>query len=92
MICLLCEEPIGDTEFTDPIGTPEGPRLAHRICMLRDVIGGIGHLIAHPYWCDERNDPDAGLSRYQSARLVQTWVEVVGTPAEVVGTPAEELN
>jgi hypothetical protein len=42
-------------------------------------MGGIGHLIAHDYWCGgERSDPDAGLTYYQSAQLVDAYVQVVG--------------
>jgi hypothetical protein len=58
--------------------TQDGPRLTHRVCMLRDSMGGIGHLIAHEYWCDEMADPDAGLTRYQSAQLVDAYVTIVG--------------
>jgi hypothetical protein len=44
-------------------------------------MGGIGHLIAHAYWCFERGDPDAGLTYRQSALLVDTYVTAVGVPS-----------
>jgi hypothetical protein len=50
---------------------------AHRECLLRSVLGGIGHLIAHDYWCTQRNDPDAGLTYRQSALLTAAWTEIV---------------
>ena len=74
--CPLCGKLV--VRDTRQLQTPEGPRLAHRVCMLRDAMGGIGHLIAHDYWCTERNDPDAGLTRYQSAQLVDAYITVVG--------------
>lgn len=87
MICPLCDEPVivFDPDDAQPIGTPDGMRQAHRICLLRNVIGGIGHLIAHEYWCAQRHDPDAGLTRYQSAQLVETWVHAVGTDVREAG-------
>lgn len=54
---------------------------AHRECLLREVTGGIGHLIAHDYWCNVRADPDAGLTRRQSALLVDLYVALVGLPS-----------
>jgi hypothetical protein len=76
-ICLYCEERIGKWDPTVPVGTEEGRRLTHRECSLREVTGGIGHLIAHEYWC-RKGDPDAGLTRHQSSLLVLRWFEVVG--------------
>jgi len=69
---------IGPKEDSTTLGTPEGPRWAHRICMLREVAGGIGHHIAHEYWCEEMGDPDAGLTRYQSAQMVDLYIRLVG--------------
>lgn len=53
----------------------------HRQCMLREVSGGIGHHIAHPYWCEQMHDPDAGLTRRQSALLADLYVALVGVEA-----------
>lgn len=79
--CLLCREPLG---LTDPPGmdvhTPEGLRRTHRECSLREVLGGIGHLIAHDLWCAQHHDPDAGLTYRQSAKLVDAYYRVVGMP------------
>ena len=80
--CPLCDEPIGPGHEGDisptSLHTPEGARQTHRSCMLREVIGGIGHLIAHDYWCTQHGDPDAGLTRRQSALLVDVYVTIVG--------------
>lgn len=79
--CPMCGEPCTRTWVPEPVAihTEEGLRYAHRECSLREVIGGIGHLIAHDYWCGEpRHDPDAGLSYRQSAKLVDAFVAVVG--------------
>lgn len=59
------------------------PLVAHRECLLREGIGGIGHLIAHDYWCTQRHDPDAGLTYRQSALLVDAFVTVVGVEESV---------
>lgn len=76
--CVYCDEPVRG-EAGALVHTMEGPRHTHWKCGLREVVGGIGHLIAHDYWCVQRHDPDAGLTRFQSAQLVFTWVSVVGT-------------
>ncbi len=52
----------------------------HRECGLREAMGGIGHCIAHDYWCLQMHDPDAGLTYHQSAKLVWTYYNVVGIP------------
>lgn len=77
----MCDEPVvpGDDISPTSLHTQDGPQRTHRSCMLREVTGGIGHLIAHDYWCTQRHDPDAGLTRRQSALLVDVYVAVVGT-------------
>ncbi len=80
-ICPMCDEVVdGDAGDISPttLFTPEGPQTTHRSCMLREVLGGIGHLIAHDYWCVKHHDPDAGLTYRQSALLVDVYVAVVG--------------
>ena len=71
--CMLCDEAMAETSASEiqPI---------HRSCALRSVVGGIGHCIAHEYWCVVRKDPDAGLTYRQSARLVDAYVQVMGVP------------
>ena len=76
LACGLCGEPLDDDVM--PLGGVASG-LAHRVCLLRSVMGGIGHLIAHDYWCSA-GDPDAGLTYRQSALLVQAWIDVVGPP------------
>lgn len=86
--CVLCDEAI--TLADEPaltIGTLDAsglPKLGyvHRQCQLREGMGGIGHLIAHEYWCLQQHDPDAGLTYRQSALLVDAWITVVGIPIE----------
>ena len=80
MICVYCDEVIAEGEelAEGVFMTVEGPRQGHRECALREVLGGIGHLIAHEWWCKVQHDPDAGLSRRQSAQLAWTWQRVVG--------------
>ena len=76
MTCVLCGEPI--------LPSDERPRAvidAHRECGLREVLGGIGHLVAHEYWCLQKHDPDAGLTYHQSALLTDAWVHVMGVEA-----------
>lgn len=80
--CLLCGEEAAHDNFVRTIGsmTKTGPeiRWAHDDCMLREVLGGIGHIVAHEYWCTQRHDPDAGLTYRQSALLVYQWTKIVG--------------
>lgn len=77
----MCDEPIDDDDLSPTVlHTPEGPKNTHRTCMLREVTGGIGHHIAHEYWCTLCGDPDAGLTRRQSALLVDAYIKIVGFP------------
>lgn len=80
--CALCQEPMVDLHDR---ARADG---AHRECSLRGVVGGIGHLIGHDYWCVLRHDPDAGLSYRRSALLVDLYVARVGVEA-AVGKPVE---
>lgn len=66
MICTLCNEPFDG----DPDRRPLGASWAHRVCLLRVVMGGIGHFLDHDYWCVEQNDCDAGLTFHDSAIAV----------------------
>lgn len=78
--CLLCHEAIGPNEEARPISDGHGPKLAHRECLLRSVLGGIGHLEDHQHWCNEVGDPDGGRSYRQSALEVDEWVMKHGLP------------
>ena len=78
-ICPMCEHPVAQGDISPTTLWVDGKaRDTHRSCMLRETIGGIGHLIAHDYWCSQYGDPDAGLSRRQSALLVDAYVALVG--------------
>ena len=72
--CLLCAEPITDKENASPISDGHGPKLAHRECLLRSVLGGIGHHEDHARWCVATGDPDGGRTYRQSALEVHDWV------------------
>jgi hypothetical protein len=71
MVCHLCGEFIEPHEQLGPTFMP-----FHRECGIREVLGGIGHLIDHPYWCVTMGDPDGGLSYRESARMALTWWEL----------------
>ena len=79
--CALCDEPVEPGSDASPIVTPEGPRRAHRECLLRVGLGGIGHLENHSYWCKEMHDPDGGRTLRQSALEVDEWVHIHGAAA-----------
>jgi hypothetical protein len=66
MICVLCHE-----SGYEPIGEMPGQ---HRACALRNVLGGIGHLLDHDHFCTVLGDPDAGLDYRTSALLVDELV------------------
>lgn len=53
----------------------------HYECGLRMVLGGIGHLTDHDYWCVENGDPDMGLTFRESAMGVAAWVKTHGIEA-----------
>lgn len=73
-ICALCNEPaIGDARPMNTRGD-----WAHRVCLLRSALGGIGHFEDHDLWCVERGDPDGGRTYYQSALEVDDWYAAQG--------------
>ena len=76
MDCELCHEGI---EPGRQYNMGENSHMvAHRECLMREALGGIGHHLGHEYWCSIRRDPDAGLTRHQSAVLVLTLMELLG--------------
>lgn len=72
--CVLCLQVIGSGQRTHPMRDASGAREAHWECLLRSVIGGIGHLEDHQHWCQEVGDPDGGRTYRQSAIEVAAWV------------------
>jgi hypothetical protein len=60
---------------------PVHPLVAHRECLLRSALGGIGHLIDHEHFCRVKHDPDAGMTYRESAKLVDVWVQLKGVDA-----------
>lgn len=69
---------ITDMFHAATVTTAKGRRSAHRECMLRTVLGGIGHLEDHQHWCNEMHDPDGGRTFRQSALEVDAWVHKHG--------------
>jgi hypothetical protein len=65
--CMHCRERFeaGDNGAIMPTGFA-----AHRECHLRAVLGGIGHMVDHEFFCHGELGPDAGLSYRTSALLV----------------------
>lgn len=70
--CFLCEEPINPGEHTQPLNA--GLHMAHRECLLRNMLGGIGHLENHNYWCNQVGDPDGGRTYRQSGIECDQWI------------------
>lgn len=66
LFCMGCQELIvqGENGAIMPTGFAQ-----HRECGLRMVMGGIGHLTDHDYYCRGELGPDAGLSYRLSALL-----------------------
>lgn len=84
--CPLCEEPVTLDQInsrTQRIGGMGGNRVAHRECLLRSTMGGIGHFENHGYWCKEMGDPDGGRTYRQSALEVDEWIHQHGLNAAV---------
>lgn len=84
VMCLLCDTEVeaGDTSRSTQVlrGDVFEVRESHVECLLRSVIGGIGHLRDHEFWCLTMQDPDGGESYRQSALAVAHWVMEHGAP------------
>lgn len=78
--CALCSEPLGQEPSASLAES------MHRVCLLRSTVGGIGHLLAHDYFCVQQRDPDAGLDFRTSALLVDELVARKG-PEWAAGRP-----
>jgi hypothetical protein len=74
-VCVFCNEKIEALDAWVPLNAVQ---YAHHECSLRSVVGGIGHQIAHDYWCVQRQDTDAGLTFRQSAKMIVALVDVLG--------------
>lgn len=70
--CELCGEPPEKGSRNERLNG--GAAWAHRECLLRSAMGGIGHLEDHAYWCGEMHDPDGGRTLRQSALEVDDWL------------------
>jgi hypothetical protein len=83
---VWCEESTNHDSLISPTFMMDGTkRWMHDDCALRQVLGGIGHLVAHEYWCVQHGDPDAGLTYRQSALLVYQWTQIVGVDSVTPG-------
>lgn len=77
--CPLCLTVISAGQRTHPIRTEDpDTHEAHWECLVRSVVGGIGHLEDHAVWCVRLGDPDGGLSYRESAIRVAAWVASQG--------------
>lgn len=65
---------------------------AHRACALQDVLGPVGHLLDHRYWCVVVGDPSAGLQSRESALCVLALVEMFGAEKVLAGGIAVPLE
>ena len=74
-VCVLCDERIEALDAWVPLNPAQ---YAHHECSLRSVVGGIGHQIAHDYWCVQQHDTDAGFTYRQSAKMVVALIDVLG--------------
>lgn len=89
--CASCDTSIEADDRGSFLGNgvwPDRPALVpvHRECSLRDVVGGIGHIEDHAYWCETMHDPDGGRSRRESSLAVWEWIHRHGMPRP--GNPA----
>jgi len=87
--CPLCQTQIDPAADNVPIQMLDGIRHAHRECMMRNVMGGIGHLTNHAYWCTQMHDPDGGMTPRESALAVDAWIEAHGVVAAASVDPAD---
>jgi hypothetical protein len=76
MNCYFCDTPIvpGDELAPGTLLVDGKHAPTHRECSLRSVMGGIGHLENHSYWCLTMKDPDGGLTYRESALRVDDWI------------------
>jgi hypothetical protein len=76
-LCLLCDEDMEAERSASLVCE------MHSACALRNVLGGIGHLLAHEYFCGgpATAGPDAGMDYRTSALLVELYVKRVGLDA-----------
>jgi hypothetical protein len=89
--CALCGEPV-EPDYVPPNGADQARcngRPAHNECMVREALGGIGHLEDHAHWCGQMGDPDGGRTYRESAREVMAWVQRHGTVSEVADAVAD---
>jgi hypothetical protein len=72
--CIYCGEDFNHMTDWTAGGHHYGPDgneyICHRECAFRMVTGGIGHWMDHTKFCKDLDDPDAGFTYRQSARLV----------------------
>jgi len=75
-MCLLCDEPmeVDQRSASDVVAI-------HRECALRNVTGGIGHLLSHRTFCMGDKGPDAGMDYRTSALMVALYIKRVGVEA-----------
>jgi hypothetical protein len=72
--CFMCQTPIEEHHQGSFIHAATGLEPVHKECSLRSVLGGIGHLTDHSYWCTRMHDPDGAKTYRESALAVWAWV------------------
>jgi hypothetical protein len=76
--CAYCREPVVEGDQGSFLVAESHWAPVHRECSLRSVMGGIGHLENHHFWCLGQHDPDGGRSYRESARQVWKRLTTLG--------------
>lgn len=85
--CPLCGTEVEFGQLANPLGVVlsdgrVGTKMAHQECVLRSVVGGIGHILDHEFWCLTIGDTDMELGYRESALRVAAWVNEHGAPSQ----------
>jgi hypothetical protein len=73
LTCCMCLEVVDEGDCGTFTRLNGDLKPLHRECGMREVLGGIGHLMDHHTWCQIVGDPDAGRSYRESALEVWEW-------------------
>jgi hypothetical protein len=82
--CPLCEE--------TATGAGVVASRVHRECLLARAIGPLGHHLDHDFWCENMDDPHAGLGARQGNLKVADLVDRYGLAAVVNGDFPKETR
>ncbi len=74
-ICLHCDETIKENDEGEMIGSLEGLRPIHRECLIRSLVGSIGHQ-QHKCSCFGGNEEDpTNVSKREAARIAANYFD-----------------